>query len=247
MTLPKVKQVILALCYPPAHRSACTNANAPHNGVDARRRNSGSAILLGALSVVLCLAATITEGGNLTINMTTKNTQPLVGAVVYATPASKQAIPLKVKDMVIDQIDKEFVPLVSVMQTGTAVHFPNKDNIRHHVYSFSPTKIFALKLYAGTPSSPIIFDKPGEVVLGCNIHDHMLAYVYVVDTPYFAKTGQDGVARIENLADGNYDVRVWHPNQRVASANQTVKLKLDETQNIKFDIELAPRTAVKKE
>jgi len=204
-------------------------------------------IFVNALSSALCFAPSLTPAANLTVNVTGKNAQPQADAVVYATPATKQAMPLKVKDAVIDQVDKEFMPLVSVIQTGTAVHFPNKDNIRHHVYSFSPTKIFALKLYAGTPSAPVIFDKPGEVVLGCNIHDHMLAYVYVVDTPYFAKTGQDGVARIEGLGDGSYDVRVWHPNQRMAVTSQTVKLKAEETQNIKFDVDIAPRPAVKKE
>jgi hypothetical protein len=40
----------------------------------------------------------------------------------------------------------------------------------------------------------VVFDQPWAVTLGCNIHDWMKAYVYVVDTPYYAVTGPDGTA-----------------------------------------------------
>jgi plastocyanin len=73
----------------------------------------------------------------------------------------------------VDQVNKQFVPRITVVRTGTAISFPNSDNIRHQVYSFSPSKVFTLKLYAGTPAAPVLFDKPGMVVLGCNIHDKM--------------------------------------------------------------------------
>jgi len=65
-------------------------------------------------------------------------------------------------------------------------------------------------LYAGSPSSPVTFDKPGLVVLGCNIHDRMVAFVAVVDTPYFAKADAEGKAAF-NLPVGHYRLRVWHP------------------------------------
>ncbi len=81
---------------------------------------------------------------------------------------------------------------------------------RHHVYSFSPAKNFEIKLYVGTPAEPVIFDKPGVVVLGCNIHDHMVAWINVVDTPWFAKTAQ-GSAQIAAVPPGDYELQVWHP------------------------------------
>lgn len=112
---------------------------------------------------------------------------------------------------VIDQVNKKFVPRVSVVRTGTAITFPNSDRIRHQVYSFSHANTFTLKLYAGSPRTAVIFDRPGLVVLGCNIHDNMLAYVGVVDSPYFAKLGDSGTATL-NLPAGRYRLRVWHPN-----------------------------------
>jgi hypothetical protein len=100
---------------------------------------------------------------------------------------------------------------VTAVQVGTAVIFPNSDNIRHHVYSFSPAKKFELPLYSGVPAEPVVFDKVGFVTLGCNIHDWMIAYVAVLPTPHFQATRQDGRAVLKDLPAGQYNVLVWHP------------------------------------
>ena len=109
--------------------------------------------------------------------------------MVYAVPEGK-APPPPSRRAVLDQKNRMFVPHVLPIQTGTAVTFPNSDNVRHQVYSFSPAKKFQLPLYAGTPAAPVVFDKPGVVTVGCNIHDQMSAYIVVVDTPYFALTAE---------------------------------------------------------
>ncbi len=111
----------------------------------------------------------------------------------------------------IEQKGLKFLPLVTVVQTGSKVFFPNNDRVRHHIYSFSPAHKFDQKLYSGQSAAPQVFDKAGTVVLGCNIHDKMLAYVKIVDTPYFAKTDGAGAARIE-LPAGKYVVKAWHYN-----------------------------------
>lgn len=125
---------------------------------------------------------------------------------------------------VIEQRGTEFLPYVTVVQTGTAVDFPNNDTVRHHVYSFSAPKRFEIKLYAGKPGQPITFDKPGEVVIGCNIHDWMEAYVLVVESPYFGKTGPDGQVRIANLPAGRYRVQLWHPLQKTRATASDVEI-----------------------
>ena len=105
------------------------------------------------------------------------------------------------------QQNRQFAPRALVVQAGTSVHFPNLDTVRHHVYSFSPAKPFELKLYAGTPSAPVVFDKAGVVVLGCNIHDRMSGWIVVVDTPYFARSDASGQARID-VPDGSTAARL---------------------------------------
>ena len=140
----------------------------------------------------------------------------------------------------VEQRNKTFIPLVSVVQTGTLVNFPNRDDIRHHIYSFSAAKRFEIKLYAGTPADPILFDKPGEVVLGCNIHDHMIAYIYVVDSPWFAKTDNDGVAKIDGLPAGDFDIGAWYYAQDARPTPVGVKLRVDETGAAVFTVGRRP-------
>ncbi len=172
---------------------------------------------------------------------------PLEDAVVWAMP--KGTAPARPKrEASIEQIDKQFAPLVTVVQAGTQVRFPNRDEIRHHVYSFSTPKTFEIKLYAGTPAAPVLFDKPGEVVLGCNIHDNMIAYLYVVETPFFAKSGKDGRARIEGLPAGEYELHAWHPAQAAAVDSKPASLRGDEALGAAFAITtkaLPPRPIAK--
>lgn len=143
--------------------------------------------------------------------VTTPDGDKVEDAVVYAVPKGGSQSSKSRKTIVIDQVDKEFVSHVTAIRTGTAISFPNKDQIRHHVYSFSSTKQFDIPLYKGTPAKPIVFDKPGIAVLGCNIHDWMSAYIFVSDTPYFAITDKHGKATIKNIPTGSYQVEVWHP------------------------------------
>jgi hypothetical protein len=126
-----------------------------------------------------------------------------------------------------------FVPHVLPIQTGTTVTFPNSDNVRHQVYSFSPAKRFQLPLYAGTPAAPVVFDKPGVVAIGCNIHDQMSAYLVVVDTPFFGRTA-DGRVELSGLPGGKYDVRVWYEGMRNEPPPQSVRLGADEAKRVAF-------------
>jgi plastocyanin len=163
------------------------------------------------LLVCAALAASLTAHAATLRVQVSNGPQPLAEAVVHVTPVGSAAPARAKRELTIEQINKQFVPMISVVQTGTAVSFPNRDPIRHHVYSFSPAKTFEIKLYSGVPATPVVFDKPGEVVLGCNIHDHMVAHVLVVDTPYFAKTDAKGAAIVEHLPAGEYEVQVWYP------------------------------------
>jgi plastocyanin len=128
--------------------------------------------------------------------------------VTLQGPIDQPAIQL---DADMDQRGQQFAPHVLAVHSGTPIRFPNSDNIRHQVYSFSPAKRFELRLYKGTPSDPVLFDKPGVVVLGCNIHDSMLGYVYVTDDPRFGVTDAQGKLALDNLPAGDYRVTLWHP------------------------------------
>src|SRR5690606_15298967 len=57
---------------------------------------------------------------------------------------------------------------------------------------------------------PVVFDQPGIVVVGCNIHDWMIGWIVVLDTPHHARSAADGKVRLE-VPDGEYTLRAWHP------------------------------------
>lgn len=168
--------------------------------------------------------------------------KPVEDAVVFAIslPGGMELPPPI--PVVIDQVDKEFYPYVTPVQIGAELSFPNNDEIRHHVYSFSPAKTFELPLYppGKGKEQTLIFDQAGVVVLGCNIHDWMKAYVYVLETPFFAKTDTDGKTSVSGLPPGDYELRIWHPRIKKSSEaqKQVVSVAQNSSEDIEFTIEL---------
>ena len=186
-------------------------------------RTKSCILMLGCMagSLVMAGAASATS-----IQVTDSSGQAVQDAVVYAELAGSPQI-TKSATAEIQQKDKKFMPFVTVIQTGTSVSFPNNDTVRHHAYSFSPAKPFELKLYSGKPAAPVIFDKAGTVVVGCNIHDQMVAYIQIVDTPYFAKTDASGTARLPTIPAGKYVLKTWHPKQPASAQVQEQNIQID--------------------
>ena len=140
------------------------------------------------------------EAGSLSVMVKDGKGAPVSDAVVYAKSSATAARAGK-RD-VIDQRNKQFIPYVTALQVGTSVLFPNKDNIRHHVYSLSPAKRFELPLYAGVPAEPVVFDHEGFVTLGCNIHDWMVAYIAVAGDAVFSNHGPGWPCCLERSGAG---------------------------------------------
>jgi len=200
--------------------------------------------------VALAIMAATVHAQNAEIVATVLNGhgEAVADAVVVAVPADGSLrLPTRRED-VVDQVDKEFVPKVMPVLVGTSVTFPNHDNVRHQVYSFSPAKHFELPLYAGVPGQPVRFDKPGVVVLGCNIHDWMVGYIYVSESPWFAKTGADGKALIAYLPPRAYVVRVWHPQMDIAE--ETTRKNVDASRarrvDVEWELKLKPEVKVRR-
>jgi plastocyanin len=172
--------------------------------------------MLAALAVPVVAAA-----ATLTVDVKNARGAAVADAVVHAAREGTEYAPAK-RTAVMDQKNRTFLPHVLPIQTGTSVQFPNSDDIRHQVYSFSSAKTFQLPLYTGTPSKAIVFDKPGVASLGCNIHDRMSAYIVVVDTPHFGASGKSGRVKLSDLPPGKYVVQVWHPSLKAEATSVTL-------------------------
>ena len=172
----------------------------------------------GLLGVVILLCAPHLAAK--TLKLRDQFGQPVANAVVaIASNGQTQATEQQVA--VMDQLHKKFVPRVLTINQGQQVAFPNSDDIRHHVYSFSDTKPFEIKLFKGLVTEPIVFDKAGIVVLGCNIHDEMVGYIYVAkDEITFISDAKGEVV----IPDTSQQIYLWHEN---LSAHNTQRENLD--------------------
>jgi plastocyanin len=166
--------------------------------------------------VLALLAAAPAWAGELAVSLKTPSGQPVVDAVIMVTPQSGKGAVRIGSGYRMAQKDLQFAPFVLVVPLGSEVAFPNLDQVRHHVYSFSAPKPFELKLYSRDETRLVRFDKPGVVAVGCNIHDAMSAYIRVVDTPFAAKTGANGEVVISGLPAGAATITVWHPYLKAA-------------------------------
>jgi plastocyanin len=184
-----------------------------------------------AVAGTLLAASASASQSDVRIEIVDRDGAPVPEVAVYLTPvgeghaedrlatAAELAVDGRGHDSpspTINQHDLSFSPHVSIIQTGTAVAFPNDDEVRHHVYSFSPAKRLNMTIDSHSihPDKPV-FDQPGVVTLGCNIHDNMLAYILVVDTPHFATTDRDGAVALTTLAAGRFEINFWTPRLSV--------------------------------
>lgn len=171
-------------------------------------------------AVTLTAGALALAGRAAELNVTVRaeRGQPLPDAVVMLESPQMAAATRPMTGVEMIQRDKRFIPEVLIITRGTAVSFPNHDTVRHHVYSLSPVKPFEIKLYTGTPANPVVFDRPGVAVLGCNIHDHMVAWIVVTDTPLYTRTDSEGRAIFRSVPAGRYSLVVWHRDLPVGSS-----------------------------
>ena len=140
------------------------------------------------------------------------------------------------KPFVMDQKDMRFVPHVLVVPAGATVEFPNSDPVAHNVFSISKVKRFNLGLYQRGAVRRVTFNKPGVVELLCNVHLEMSAFIVVVETPYFAKTGAEGTFRIENVPAGTHRLYYWHEGGEGQSEEVEVPVEGTVTVTMRTDL-----------
>src|SRR5277367_4168740 len=135
------------------------------------------------------------------------------GVVLWLTPVDG-AVPARSSNtarnrLQLAQKNKQFVPHLLVVQTGSVVDFPNLDPFFHNVFSLFNGKRFDLGLYESGSSRSVHFDRTGVSYIFCNIHPEMSAVVVSVPTPYFAVSSPSGSLVIRDVAPGTYTMHVW--------------------------------------
>jgi plastocyanin len=202
------------------------------------------ALGVGALAVVAAWSATL-HAADLVVFVSAAHDAPVADAVIGLRPHDASAAPAAPAPATktIDQKNETFLPYVEVFRPGDSVVFRNSDQTRHHVYSFAPARQFEFVLTPGESSAPLRLENAGAIAVGCNIHDHMITYLYVSDAPWSARSGADGRAQIAALPPGDYDVSVWHPQLRPGQTPPTQSLHVDAASaapTLRFALSLLP-------
>ncbi|HEY1283576.1 MAG TPA: hypothetical protein VGE96_03780 [Steroidobacteraceae bacterium] len=179
---------------------------------------------------LLCDSGNV-PAASLVVTVESRDGKPLAGAVLTADPQGQRVPAPAPVSTIVDQVDLAFVPDVIVVPTGSAISFPNSDAVSHQVYSFSTARRFQLPLYRGKKYPPVVFDQPGVVTLGCNIHDNMLGYVIVTSAPFFGRTDGHGRWTIPTVAGGRYRLLLWHPllNEQGNTLQREIEVPSDGT------------------
>jgi len=203
---------------------------------------------LGWLAVYILSTAAL-PGAELTARVSSAQGVAIADAVVSVTPRDAMAAATheSPQTRTIDQKDETFIPYVEIFRPGDSVVFRNSDQTRHHVYSFAPARQFEFVLISGQSSAPLRLDHTGVVAAGCNIHDHMITYLYIGDAPWMMRSGADGRATFAALPPGAYDVSVWHPRLRPGQPALQQMLQIGEASEHKqlaFTLSLLPDSRV---
>ncbi len=187
--------------------------------------------LFSALLVSMLFAAPAVSS-DVDVVVVDRDGEHVADVAVYAVRMDgENDLPAPAASAVMDQIDMQFVPHLLVVQTGTPVEFPNSDSVAHHVYSFSHPNKFMLPMYKGQQHPPVTFEHAGVVSLGCNIHDHMLGYILVVDSTTFTKTDENGRASLSLDSSAQYAIKIWSPRIRAKGEFLTTSLTTSTEQN----------------
>jgi plastocyanin len=198
-------------------------------------------LLLAFLVIAAPLMAASSDAAARTVSgqVVGQDGKPIANAVVFVQePATSSSA---TSPAIMDQFNKTFVPEMLPIAVGTQVRFPNRDQIRHHVYSFSRPKRFELPLYKGEDAPPVLFDKPGVVKIGCNIHDWMSAIILVLPNERFAVTREDGTFSLAGLESGNYTITAWHAQAREKTEDVAQRVAvMDHDPQLNFKLSLAP-------
>lgn len=204
--------------------------------------------LLASAFAVALLAAATARAQSLAALLQDAAGQPVEHAVLSLKPLDAPLPPAPAAPATgveIAQIGEQYRPYVTAVRAGTSVEFPNKDDIQHHIYSLSKAKPFEKPLYDSGASESVLFDRPGVVTLGCNIHDWMVAYVVVLETPYFAVSSPDGRVALPALPPGRYALEVWHPRLAAPVARE-ITVAADATTAETLALKLKPDRRVRR-
>ena len=157
--------------------------------------------------------------------------------VVFVQNAPSRKAELLAERPVMNQKDKTFVPQLLPVVVGTSVEFKNSDPFKHNMFSPDGER-YNLGTWVGEKGRSYTFTRPGVYRQLCNIHPEMLAYIVVLETPYFALTDKEGNFEIAGVPSGKYLLRIWGEKLRKEQLARTFNVVVEEGAPVSIEIDL---------
>jgi plastocyanin len=205
-------------------------------------------ILLGSLTLALAAGAqTVDSTAHVNVirgrgaNRSSQHSSADV--VLWLTPTQESAVPPPPRapqNYTLEQKDKQFIPHILVVRTGSSVDFPNLDPFFHNVFSLFNGKRFDLGLYEAHTHRAVQFDRDGVSYIFCNIHPEMGAVVIALSTPYFGISTRDGDITIRGVPPGTYRLNLWAENvpvEKLKALGRTVEISSSNTRLGTFELQ----------
>ncbi len=111
--------------------------------------------------------------------------------------------------LVVDNRQCRFEPHVAVLTVGSVIEALNSDPFYHSVHLYGPKQ---LNVSLHTSKSKLIElpNRPGFLIVKCDVHGWMQSYIRVDPHPFHAVTDADGRFRIEGVPTGTHRLEIWH-------------------------------------
>ena len=162
-----------------------------------------------------------------------------VNVLVYVAKGLEgRKFPAPKDPVVLDQVGCVYTPRVVGVMVGQTLQIRNSDTTLHNVIgNLKANKGFNEGMSVKDGTIEKVFQNPEfKADFRCFMHPWMVAYVHVMEHPYYAVTGVDGAFTLKGLPPGEYEIAAMHESSRfeVSPARATVKVAAGETAKIEF-------------
>ncbi|WP_435016667.1 carboxypeptidase regulatory-like domain-containing protein [Tundrisphaera sp. TA3] len=168
----------------------------------------------GVKDAAVC-AATELKSKELTVDAASLG---VADAIVYilkptgTNPEAEKALLEKTPEVIMDQINCEYVPYTTAIHTGQKITFKSSDPVGHNVhYTVFGAPGMNTMLPANGKITKTFKEAPKRVIpVVCDIHPWMKGQFQVFDHPFFAVTKADGSFEIKGVPAGTQNLIVFH-------------------------------------
>ena len=150
-----------------------------------------------------------------------------------------QTFPAPAEPVTLDQKGCHYTPHVLGIQVGQPLQIINSDDTLHNIHGLpKANKEFNQgQPIQGMKMTHTFSTKEVMIPFKCDVHGWMIAWIGVLDHPFYAVTTADGTFSLKGLPPGTYTIEAWH--EKLGTQTQTITVGPKETKDVAFTFKAA--------